>query len=566
MAEARSRQKTPLIASEDACAPVIAYFMNNGKICISICAETADELINHIKRAENLADVIEIRFDCLETIDLENISDRLTINRLQKLRLTCKKPFLITFRAFEEGGKKQITLDKDRISFWENLRFDLPLFGDFVDCEWELLGNVINSWRFYKNVKNSKIICSFHNFNKPIGKVETLFKTFNLMTDIKVGENFDPDAFTKRPVRHADIIKIAVLTDDVTDTIPIWKLLEKAKSENQPIIPIAMGESGKWTRILGLAHGAFMTYAALDAGSETAPGQVSARDLIEVYRVKELNEQTEIYGILGGNTSVSLSPYIHNAAFKHHGLNAVFVPLQVQNLDEFIKRMVKPETREIELNFKGFAVTIPHKKAIIKHLDYLDETAEKIGAVNTVKISDGKLHGYNTDAQGFIEPLLNSYGDLNGTKVAVLGAGGAARACVYALKQASADVTMFARDLEKAKSLTEEFDVKLKALSTQHSALSTYQILVNTTPLGMKGKADGETPATAEQLKGLHLVYDLIYTPFQTPLMTEADRAEVPKIGGLAMLIAQAMEQQKIWTGLDAPMKEMSRAALKRLQ
>jgi len=123
--------------------------------------------------------------------------------------------------------------------------------------------------------------------------------------------------------------------------------------------------------------------------------------------------------------------------------------------------------------------------------------------------------------------------------------------------------------LAKAKTLAEDFGVEFQAFGTQHSAFGIYNdfdILVNTTPLGMKGKADGETPAVAEQLSGLQMVYDLIYIPFQTPLMTEADKAEVPKIGGLAMLMAQGAEQQKIWTGLAAPVKEMSRAALERLQ
>jgi shikimate dehydrogenase len=230
--------------------------------------------------------------------------------------------------------------------------------------------------------------------------------------------------------------------------------------------------------------------------------------------------------------------------------------------------MVRAETREIELNFKGFSVTLPHKQAIIRHLDGLDETARKIGAVNTVKITDGKLYGYNTDAPGFIEPLLNSYGDLHGARVAVLGAGGAARAVVYALQTAGAQVTMFARDTAKAKPLAEDFQVELQALTTndeQRAAYKDFDILVNTTPLGMKGKAEGETPAVAGQLAGLQMVYDLVYIPFQTPLMAEADRAEVPKIGGLAMLVAQALEQQRIWTGLEPPMKEMSRAALERL-
>ena len=548
--------------------------MNKGKICISVCAETADELIIQIKRAEDLADVIEIRFDCLNESELD-----LALQKVNGIK--CKKPFLATFRPkninaeiifaynpFNNIEEKQNIIQSQdyRFSGWNKI-IELKNV-DFLDFENDILLSLLISNSFgsksnfpfsiktYKKIKSKKIIASEHFFEALPSDLNAIYE--NLKSE-------ETDDLTD------EIVKIAVQTNDTTDTIPVWKLLERAKSENKEIIPIAMGEAGKWTRILGLAHGAFMSYASLDSGSETAPGQVSAKDLTEVYRVKELDENTNVYGILGSNTSVSMSPYIHNAAFKFHNLNSVFVPLQVHNLDEFIKRMVKSETREIELNFKGFSVTIPHKQSIIKHLDFIDETAKAIGAVNTVKIVDGKLHGYNTDAQGFIEPLLNSYGDLQRAKVAVLGAGGAARACVYALKQQGAEITVFARDLEKAEPFAKQFEVDLQELpktkdQKPKTNFSNFDILVNTTPLGMKGKFDGETPATAEQLQGLHLVYDLVYIPFQTPLMSEADLAEVPKIGGLAMLIAQAMEQQKIWTGLAAPMKEMSRAALKRLQ
>ncbi len=509
--------------------------MNNGKICVSVCAATAAELVEQIKRAEDLADVIEIRFDCFNENELKTA--------LEKLKeLNVRKPFLATFRPKEQGGKRDLSLS-ERLKFFEAFLLNNKNKNYFVDFEADL--------HLKLNIELKNKIVSSHDFTS-------------------VPEDFDLNVAFDLLKQNTGTLKIAAQADDLSDTIRIWKLLEKAKTENKQIIPIAMGESGKWTRILGLAHGAFMTYASLDAESETAPGQVSARDLIEVYRAKELNETTDVYGILGSNTSVSMSPYIHNMAFAFHDLNAVFVPLQVNNLDEFMRRMVLPATREIELNFKGFSVTLPHKQAIIKHLDGLDETAAKIGAVNTVKITDGKLYGYNTDAPGFIEPLLNSYGDLTGAKVAVLGAGGAARAVVYALKTAGADVTIFARDLTKAESLAADFKVESRELSKTEDQkpktdFSDFDILVNTTPLGMKGKADGETPALAEHLKGLHLVYDLVYIPFQTPLMTEADIAEVPKIGGLAMLIAQAIEQQRIWTGLAAPMKEMSRAVLKRI-
>lgn len=500
---------------------------SDGKICVSVCAETADEVIEQIKRAANLADVVEIRFDCLNKSEIDSFYAKLG----RQWQINDKIPLITTFRTKEQGGFRRIT-EEERDFFWNS--------GNeigWADCEEDIIED---SWSWLWDAR----ICSFHDF-------------------AGVPENLKA-IYQRLKATDADAVKIAVQTNDISDAIPIWKLLERAKSENKKIIPIAMGESGKWTRILGLAHGAFMTYASLDNGNQTAPGQVSAHDLTEVYRVKKLDEDTEVYGILGGNTSVSMSPYIHNAAFKFHHLNAVFVPLQAQNLDEFMRRMVKPETREIDLNFRGFAVTIPHKQRIVKHLDFVDETARKIGAVNTLKIDkDGKLYGFNTDAAGFIEPLKNSYGDLRNARIAILGAGGAARACVYALKMEGAQVTVFARNLEKAKSLTEDFEVELRELAA--TVYKDFDILVNTTPLGMKGKVETETPAIAAQLAGLNLVYDLIYTPFQTRLLSEADKAGVPKIGGLAMLIAQAAAQQKIWTNLDAPIKEMSAAAFQRL-
>ena len=306
-----------------------------------------------------------------------------------------------------------------------------------------------------------------------------------------------------------------------------------------------------------LAHGAFMTYASLDSGNATAPGQISVWDMTDIYRVKELDEDTGVYGIIGGNTSYSVSPFMHNAAFKSEGINSVFVPLQVGDLDEFMRRMVKPESREVELNFKGFSVTNPHKQSIIRHLDFVDETATRIGAVNTVKIEDGKFCGYNTDAPGFIEPLKNLFGELKDARVAVFGAGGAARACIYALKQHGADVFLFARDPQKARSISDEFDVPLHRLAADNVPLA-FDIIVNATPLGTVGIFENETIATAEQLRGVKLVYDLIYNPSETRLMHEANSVNVSTIGGLEMLVAQGSRQFRIWTGLEAPLQAMS--------
>ncbi len=508
--------------------------MNNGKICVSVCAETANELIEQIKRAEELADVIELRFDCLEKAETE-ILWKIIKNLLKRFTGV----FLVTLRPFEQGGKRKLTF-AEREEFW--LHSHVFEFVEWADLELDFSEEKINR---YWGKAFDKIIKSFHDFEKVPSNIIEIYN---------------------QVLENSELAKIAVQADDITDSIAVWKLLEKAKSENKQIIPIAMGEAGKWTRILGLAHGAFMTYAAIETGSETAPGQISAADLIETYRVKELDEQTEVYGIIGGNTSYSMSPYIHNAAFKFHNLNAVFVPFAVKNLGEFIKRFVRRETREIELNLKGFSVTIPHKQAIIKHLDFVDETARKIGAVNTVKIVGDKLHGYNTDAQGFIEPLKNAYGDLKDTKVAVIGSGGAARACIYALRHEGAKVTIYARDTEKAKNLADEFDVSLAELKPETSNFNSFDVVVNATPLGTIGELQNETPATAGQIKNVHLVYDLVYNPFETSFLREAKSVGVPTVGGLAMLVAQAMEQSVIWTTLDAPMKEMSRAALRRLE
>jgi 3-dehydroquinate dehydratase / shikimate dehydrogenase len=497
--------------------------MNNGKICISVCAEKADAFNEKIERAVKIADITELRFDCL------------TQGEYEKLTIPIEKRLIQTFRPKKQGGKREISKE-EREKFWNS--------GDDysgADMEEDVVDNAVY-WLY------QPVICSHHDLSS-------------------VPENLD-EIYRRLKAKNIDVIKIAVQADDVTDGLVLMKLLERAKAEKQELIPIAMGESGVWTRILGLARGAFMTYASLDEDSATAPGQLTAQEMIDVYRVKELNEDTEIYGLVAGSIAHSVSPQMHNAAFKFHQMNAVYVPFAVKNLEEFMRRMVNPKTRDIDWNFLGFSVTIPHKVEIMKYLDYVDETARKIGAVNTVKIEGDRLFGFNTDAEGFIEPLKNAYGDLKNARVAVFGAGGAARACIYALQREGANVTVFARDFEKARNLAQDFSVDFEELQIQNPKfkIQNYDVIVNATPLGMKkGGLENETPVIAEQLENVRLVYDLVYNPFETKLMREAGNAFVPTIGGLAMLVAQAMAQQKIWTGEDAPMKEMSAAALRKL-
>ncbi|MDM7922755.1 MAG: shikimate dehydrogenase [Pyrinomonadaceae bacterium] len=267
--------------------------------------------------------------------------------------------------------------------------------------------------------------------------------------------------------------------------------------------------------------------------------------------------------MIAGDTSYSMSPYIQNAAFKAAGMDRVFVPLQVNGLGDFIRRMVRANTREIELNFRGFAVTNPHKQAIMEYLDEIDNAAKAIGAVNTVSIEDGRLLGTNTDAAGFIAPLIDLYGDVRGARVDVVGAGGAARACVYALRQHGAEVTVYARDLRKAHSIAHDLGTSLKEIDDTRPFVS--DIVVNTTPLGTPGPLEGKTIATTERLKGVQLVYDLTYNPQETLLLKQAKAAGCKTLGGLEMLIAQGARQFEIWTRTKPDVDAMRTAAIARL-
>ncbi len=502
--------------------------MNNGKICVSVCAETTDEAIAKIKQAGQFADVIEVRFDCVDPAHLRDLEFQLS-------NFNSQIPLLATFRSADQGGKAKASVNQ-RIEFWRSIS------GQFWGIDLEK-----NDFEMSNGIA-SRIVSQHYLNDVPID----LSSKYELLSAL-----------------GAEIIKLAVTPNDITDCLAIWKLLERANDEHKHFIPIAMGDAGKWTRILGLAHGAFMTYASLGSGDETAPGQITARDLVEVYRVKELDEDTKVFGVIGDPVGQSLSPYMHNPAFVDRGVNAVFLHLLVNDLDEFIRRMVKPETREVELNFGGFSVTMPHKQAIIPHLDAIDPTARSIGSVNTVKIADGKLTGYNTDAHGFITPLKAKFGDIQDARVAVAGAGGAARAVVYALKQAGAEVTVFVRDAAKGKVFADEFGVRSSSISDIRSEISNlganFDILVDTTPLGMKGLHENDSLFNADELIGLKFVYDLVTKMTETPLIAEAKKAGIPAIGGLEMLIAQGCNQFEIWTGLEAPAELMRDSLIARM-
>lgn len=471
------------------------------RVCVSVCEKDFSALGSACERACEWADIIELRLDCLNEKP----------GSISQLLSGLSRPVILTFRPSEQGGYRKLTRD-DRLAFW---RTQAPR-GDNVwwDLESDLANELSPEW--------PRTIVSHHEFS---------------------GVPTDLDQIYERLAQTpAQVLKIAVQAKDIVDCIPIFELIDRARSEGRGIIAIAMGNAGIATRIVGPSRGAFLTYGALDDNSATAPGQVNARKLRTLYHLDKIDSETMICGLVGMPVMHSVSPHMHNAAFASEGINGVYLPFEVKGVDSFFKRMVHPRTRELNWNLRGLSVTAPHKETVMAYVDWIEPDAREIGAVNTIVAEDDRLVGYNTDAAGLIEPLLRRLGSLAEKKVAVIGAGGAARAAIWALRQHKATVTVFARDPLKAASL----NVPCQSLSS--ASFSDYDVVINATPLGSGAQID-QTPATQQQLNGASYVYDLVYNPMETKFLQEAAQAGCETLGGLEMLVAQAKIQFELWTG-----------------
>ena len=241
--------------------------------------------------------------------------------------------------------------------------------------------------------------------------------------------------------------------------------------------------------------------------------------------------------------------------------NAVYLPFEVFDTAQFMRRMARPTSRELDWNLRGLSVTAPHKSVVMDYLDWVEPAAKQIGAVNTVLVRDDELHGYNTDAGGFLAPLKRKVGSLKGARCAVAGAGGGARAALWALRSEGAQVTLFVRNPDKARPVAKEFGVDSRPISD--AAFTGFDIVVNATPLGTRGTREHDTVAVAGQFRGVRLAYDLVYNPIETRFLREARAAGCETLGGMEMLLTQAVEQFKIWIGKDPDLEVMRSAALR---
>jgi len=280
-----------------------------------------------------------------------------------------------------------------------------------------------------------------------------------------------------------------------------------------------------------------------------------------------ISGKTKVCGIIGDPIEHTMSPVMHNAAFKKLGLDFVYLPFRVKK--EELSRAVDGVRA---LNIKGLNVTIPHKVAIIPFLDKLDLLAEKIGAVNTIVNDEGVLTGYNTDATGFLQALLEQGVEPEGKNIVILGAGGASRAISFILAERGAHLVILnrqpARAEELAQRITQVFEKEITALTLNEEnlakVLARADILVNTTSVGMVPDID-ETPVPVGLLKPGLIVFDIVYNPVQTRLLKEAEAAGAKTINGLDMLVWQGALAFEKWTGRKAPLDLMKREAIKAL-
>ena len=284
-------------------------------------------------------------------------------------------------------------------------------------------------------------------------------------------------------------------------------------------------------------------------------------------RNKVISGKTRLCGLIGDPVEHTMSPVMHNAAFREMGVDYLYVPFRVKEGE--LARAIEGMRA---LNIRGLNVTIPHKVTVIQFLDELDPLAEKIGAVNTIVNDDGILRGYNTDGAGFLQALLERRIEPEGKNVVILGAGGASMAISFFLADRGAHLVILNRLLELdwakelASRISQIFTKEVEALELNREnlvgALGKADILVNATSVGMTPNID-ETPVTSDLLKPELIVFDIVYNPIKTRLLREAEAAGAKTISGLDMLVWQGALAFEKWTGVKAPVELMREEAIK---
>ncbi len=376
------------------------------------------------------------------------------------------------------------------------------------------------------------IILSFHDF-RATKKLEEQFA-----------------AMQKYP---ADFYKIVSTATNLYDNVHMMKFLE-AHSAKHDMVGLCMGEQGIISRVLGVRAGSIFTFAAATKGEETAPGQVTAVELRDTYRIEIVDAATQVYGVAGDPIRHSLSPIMMNAAFRRETVNAVYLSLHAKSLKDLLAC-----ARDIPI--RGISVTMPYKQEIVDALENSDPLTRQIGACNTVvRGQDGKLYGFNTDVAGIVAPLEQRM-TLDAARILIVGAGGVARAAAFGLKARGAEVFIVNRTPEKAQSLARA--AKVKSIKRADLAKQQFDVIINATPVGMGNNK--LSPLEEKELNAKY-VFDLVYTPAETRLMAMARAKNIQVIPGIEMFVQQGARQFEIWTGKPAPIAEMAYVVTKALE
>jgi 3-dehydroquinate dehydratase / shikimate dehydrogenase len=491
--------------------------LGRDRICAVVAAPEAMSMRKQLALALRETRTVELRLDWLS--DDREIARFLSYLMLNRPRAT----LIATCRRREAGGRYSGAIAKQLIHLSDALKagcawYDLEI-ETLRKCPLELVEVLLGDGRQ---------LTSAHFFKRMPANLERVAR------ELRRG--------------GSDVIKIAAQCASLKDA---RRLLGFAQKQRR-IVAIPMGEIALPARLLSLRHKDGFAYAPVE--NATAPGQTSLGEMKNVYRANRIDARTPVYGVIGDPVGHSLSPAMQNAAFVARRMNAVYLPFLVRDLKDFLDS-IGP------LGIRGFSVTLPYKERILRELDDCDPLAARIGAANTVVVrGGGKLYGYNTDYVGVLRSLEKRL-PLAGSRVLILGAGGAARAVAFALAQAGSTVCVCARRAERAKSLARS--VGGEAVVRTRLPREFFDAIVNATPVGMH-PAVSNSPLGARELN-CRLVFDTIYRPRQTKLLRLAEMRGIETVSGVEMFVAQGAAQWEIWTGERAPVDVMRRAVVQSL-
>ncbi len=475
------------------------------RICVTVGGATMAEL--RLARDAVLdADLVELRLDAVRDPDPE------------KALAGRRVPAIVTCRPRWEGGWFDGCED-DRLAL---LRRAWEAGAEYVDVEHA----APFAPAFLATTQGRRLVLSMHDFE---GMPRDLGRRVAAMRDTP-----------------AAVIKIAVRTATLSDTIEVFGL--QRLLPGRELVAIGMGMPGVATRVLAARAGSCWTYA----GAGWVPGQVPTAVLRNGFRFRTISRRTAVYGVVGRPIAHSLSPAMHNAAFAAEGIDAVYLPLEAADAEDFLAF-----ARATDL--QGASVTSPFKVSLAGHVA-LDDEASHAGALNTLIRDGAGWRATNTDVEGFLAPLRPKL-PLRGIRGAVLGGGGAARAAAQALRRAGAAVTVCARRREQAEHIAVSLGVQA---AEWPPARGSWDLLVNATPVGTAPAVD-DTPWPGARFDG-RFVYDLVYNPPVTRLLREAAAAGCATLGGLDMLVAQAQQQFLLWTGCLPDATVMHAAAARDLE